>query len=187
MVGDAAATRSGASGVAAGPAADRVGAFLLLIAAAAHGDARPVGSGWLWLGVIAATFAGAAVLLAPWAFRLWRELIAERTARIKEEQRAEIAAHLHDSVLQTLALIQNRAGASSEVARIARAQERELREWLFAGGRGSCRRPGHGDLALSFAAALEVDHPVHIDVVAVGEPVAQRARRSSPPPHGRRC
>ena len=57
--------------------------------------------------------------------RLSRELIAERTARIKEEQRAEIAAHLHDSVLQTLALIQNRAGASSEVARIARAQERE--------------------------------------------------------------
>ena len=63
----------------------------------------------------------------------WRDLTAERTRRIREEERSEIAAHLHDSVLQTLALIQNRAGATSEVARIARAQERELRDWLFAG------------------------------------------------------
>jgi signal transduction histidine kinase len=145
------------------------GAFLLLIAAALTATPDQVGSAWVWLGVIAVTFAGAAVLLAPWVFRLWRELIAERTARIKEEQRAEIAAHLHDSVLQTLALIQNRAGASSEVARIARAQERELREWLFAGSEAPA-----ADLATGlrdFAATLEADHPVHIDIVAVGEPV----------------
>ena len=63
----------------------------------------------------------------------WTTRSAERAALARQEQRAEIAAHLHDSVLQTLALIQNRAGASSEVARIARAQERELRDWLFAG------------------------------------------------------
>ncbi|MFF1633321.1 PspC domain-containing protein [Leifsonia sp. NPDC058248] len=145
------------------------GAFLLFMAAALAWSSNRVESGWLWLCVVAVTFAGAAVLLAPWALRLWRELIAERTARIKEEQRAEIAAHLHDSVLQTLALIQNRAGASSEVARIARAQERELREWLYAGSEAPA-----SDLATDlrdFAAALEVDHPVHIDVVAVGEPV----------------
>jgi signal transduction histidine kinase len=145
------------------------GAFLLFMAAALASSSNRVESGWLWLCVVAVTFAGAAVLLAPWALRLWRELIAERTARIKEEQRAEIAAHLHDSVLQTLALIQNRAGASSEVARIARAQERELRDWLYAGSEAPA-----SDLATDlrdFAAALEVDHPVHIDVVAVGEPV----------------
>jgi signal transduction histidine kinase len=145
------------------------GAFLLFIAVALAATPNRIGSGWVWASIIAVTFAGAAVLLAPWAFRLWRELISERTARIKEEQRAEIAAHLHDSVLQTLALIQNRAGASSEVARIARAQERELREWLFAGA-----EVPSSDLATDlrdFAAALEVDHPVHIDVVAVGEPV----------------
>jgi signal transduction histidine kinase len=145
------------------------GAFLLVMAAGLSAIPSQVDSGWVWLCIIAVTFAGAAVLLAPWAFRLWRELISERTARIKEEQRAEIAAHLHDSVLQTLALIQNRAGASSEVARIARAQERELREWLFAGGEAPA-----ADLATDlrdFAAALEIDHPVHIDVVAVGEPV----------------
>jgi signal transduction histidine kinase len=145
------------------------GAFLLVMAAGLSAIPSRVDSGWVWLCIIGVTFAGAAVLLAPWAFRLWRELISERTARIKEEQRAEIAAHLHDSVLQTLALIQNRAGASSEVARIARAQERELREWLFAGGEAPA-----ADLATDlrdFAAALEIDHPVHIDVVAVGEPV----------------
>ncbi|GAA1449398.1 ATP-binding protein [Leifsonia poae] len=146
-----------------------MGAFLLFMAAALATIPNRVESGWLWLCIIAVTFAGAAVLLAPWAFRLWRELIAERTARIKEEQRAEIAAHLHDSVLQTLALIQNRAGASSEVARIARAQERELRDWLYAGSEAPA-----GDLATDlrdFAAALEIDHPVQIDVVAVGDPV----------------
>ncbi|WP_223694157.1 ATP-binding protein [Leifsonia poae] len=159
---------------ARGPASSAVlrvaaGAGLLFMAIALSASPNRVDSGWLWLCIIAVTFAGAAVLLAPWAFRLWRELISERTARIKEEQRAEIAAHLHDSVLQTLALIQNRAGASSEVARIARAQERELREWLFAGAETPV-----SDLATDlrdFGAALEVDHPVHIDVVAVGEPV----------------
>jgi len=131
------------------------------------------GSGPLWIGIIAATFAGAAVLVAPWALRLWRELISERTARIKEEQRAEMAAHLHDSVLQTLALIQNRAGASSEVGRIARAQERELRDWLYADAAHAAERED-ADLAgelREVAAALEVDHAVHFDIVSVGEPV----------------
>ncbi len=145
------------------------GAFLLAMGAVLTAGAGRADSGWVWLLVIVTVFAGAAVLLGPWAIRLWRELIAERTARVREEQRAEIAAHLHDSVLQTLALIQNRAGASSEVARIARAQERELRDWLYAGAEAPNR-----DLATEirdFAAALELDHPARIDVVAVGEPV----------------
>jgi signal transduction histidine kinase len=87
---------------------------------------------------------------------------------VREEQRAEIAAHLHDSVLQTLALIQNRAGASSEVARLARAQERELRDWLFAGS-----TPSATDLVTELrdiAAAIELEYPVRLDVVTVGEP-----------------
>ncbi|TAM66634.1 MAG: ATP-binding protein [Microbacteriaceae bacterium] len=119
--------------------------------------------------VVITLLAGLVVLLGPWGLRLWQEVIAERTKRVREEQRAEIAAHLHDSVLQTLALIQNRAGASSEVARIARAQERELREWLYAGG-----GPVEGDLGgelRDFAAALELDYPVHIEVITVGESV----------------
>jgi signal transduction histidine kinase len=72
-------------------------------------------------------------------------------------------------VLQTLALIQNRAGASSEVARIARAQERELRDWLFVGD-----TPVVADLATDLrdvAAAIELDYPVRIDVVTAGAPV----------------
>ena len=149
------------------------GAFLVLVALALSVLQGGASSGGLWLAIIAATFAGAAVLVAPWALRLWRELISERTARIKEEQRAEMAAHLHDSVLQTLALIQNRAGASSEVGRIARAQERELRDWLYADAAHAPEAEG-GDLATELrevAAALEVDHAVHFDIVSVGEPV----------------
>jgi signal transduction histidine kinase len=106
-------------------------------------------------------------ILGPWAIRLWHELIAERTKRVREEERAEMAAHLHDSVLQTLALIQNRAGASSEVARIARAQERELREWLYAGV-GTADSDLATDLK-DYAAALELDYAVRFDVVAVGQ------------------
>jgi signal transduction histidine kinase len=123
-------------------------------------------------GVASGLLFALAVLLAavgimgPWALRLWRELMAERTKRVREEERAEMAAHLHDSVLQTLALIQNRAGASSEVARIARAQERELREWLYAGG-GTVDSDLATDLK-DYAAALELDYPVRFDVVAVG-------------------
>ncbi|WP_114588625.1 ATP-binding protein [Microbacterium arborescens] len=96
----------------------------------------------------------------------WRDLSGERVRRIREEQRSAMAAHLHDSVLQTLALIQNTAGASSEAARIARAQERELRAWLFDG-------EAHPDSDLvsdlrDYAAALELDYAVRIDVVSAG-------------------
>ncbi|KQX05838.1 hypothetical protein ASC59_14790 [Leifsonia sp. Root1293] len=109
---------------------------------------------------------GIGLLYAPSLVTLWNDLATERVARIRDEQRSEIAAHLHDSVLQTLALIQNRAGASSEAGRLARAQERELRSWLFEGD-----SPADSDLATDlrdFASALELDYPVRIEVVAVG-------------------
>ncbi len=78
-----------------------------------------------------AVLAGAAIALAPWWLRLVRELGDERMARAREAERADIAAHLHDSVLQTLSLIRTRAAEPDAVARLARAQERELREWLY--------------------------------------------------------
>ena len=112
---------------------------------------------------------GIGVIVVPRIVTLSGDLMEERTARVREVQRAEIAAHLHDSVLQTLALIQNRAGASSEVARIARAQERELRDWLFAGD-----EPTAMDLATQLrdiAATIELDHAARIEIVTVGEPV----------------
>ena len=123
-------------------------------------------SAWNALVAVGMIVLAVGVVIAPLVVQLWADLMASRAARVREVQRAEIAAHLHDSVLQTLALIQNRAGASSEVARIARAQERELRDWLFTGD-----APIAEDLAATLrevGAAIELDYPVRIDVVAAG-------------------
>jgi signal transduction histidine kinase len=113
------------------------------------------------------------LILAPWWLRLVRGLTAERAERIRSQERAEVAAHLHDSVLQTLALVQKRAGDPRAVASLARRQERELRAWLDGG------RPEPGEsLASSLeAAAAEVEetHGVPIAVVSVGDaPVDER-------------
>ncbi|MGN6327071.1 PspC domain-containing protein [Pseudolysinimonas sp.] len=118
------------------------------------------------LGLVVA-FIGVVILIAPRIVGLWTDLMTERTARDRESQRAEIAAHLHDSVLQTLAIIQHRAGPQSEVARLARAQERELRDWLFAG-----TDPFAGDAATELrttAGELELAHPVRFEIVTVGD------------------
>jgi len=142
-------------------------AFLLVAGAAALLGRPTALNAVLGVGVVVL---GIAVLVAPRVVTLWSDLMRERSTRVREEQRAEIAAHLHDSVLQTLALIQNRAGASSEVARIARAQERELRDWLFERD-----IPVADDLSAelrSIAAAIELDYPARIEVVATGESVA---------------
>lgn len=77
------------------------------------------------------TLVGVAVITVPWWVRLVRDLGHERQGRMRERERAEIAAHLHDSVLQTLTLIQRQAGDAREVTRLARGQERELRTWLY--------------------------------------------------------
>ena len=85
------------------------------------------------------------VIFAPWIVRLVRSLAAERAERIRSQERAEVAAHLHDSVLQTLAMVQRRADEPREVAALARRQERELRAWLAgrpAPGPGG--QPGRG-------------------------------------------
>ncbi|MGK0716334.1 ATP-binding protein [Leucobacter sp. W1153] len=117
-----------------------------------------------------AVLAGVALSLAPWLLRLNSELMAERAGRAREAERAEIAAHLHDSVLQTLALIQQRSDPGSEVARLARGQERELREWLFRGADGAPQNAGEAvDAELrSHAAALEHEWAVRFEIVAVG-------------------
>lgn len=123
----------------------------------------------MWSSVLAslAVLAGVVLVLAPWGLKFWRDLEAERSGRIRESERAEIAAHLHDSVLQTLALIQNRAGHEQDVTRLARAQERELREWLY---QDSSRDPGNLVARIKAVAAEVEDGYGHaIDVVAVGD------------------
>lgn len=108
------------------------------------------------------------VIFAPWITRLVRSLTTERAERIRSQERAEMAAHLHDSVLQTLALVQRRADQPGEVAALARRQERELRTWLS--GRPSGTVAGGVMSALATAAEqLEQSHGVAIEVVTVGD------------------
>jgi signal transduction histidine kinase len=108
------------------------------------------------------------LLLGPWLMRLVRSLSFERAARIREQERAELAAHLHDSVLQTLALIQKRAAEPREVAGLARRQERELRRWLFDRPGAEC---GNSVKALLERVAAEVEelHGVAVELVVVGD------------------
>ena len=106
------------------------------------------------------------LILAPWWLRLARGLAAERAARIRSQERAEVAAHLHDSVLQTLALVQKRADDPREVAALARRQERELRAWLSGGG---AQEAGFAAALEAAAAEVEADHGVPIEVVTVGD------------------
>ena len=108
-----------------------------------------------------------ALILAPFIWRLGRNLASERAERIRSQERAEVAAHLHDSVLQTLTLMQKRADDPREVAALARRQERELRSWL-AGERSE--RAG-GFAARSRRRRRRSRTPIgcKIDVVQVGD------------------
>jgi signal transduction histidine kinase len=120
------------------------------------------------LGAVAIVAAILALLVLPWFVRLVRSLSFERAARIREQERAELAAHLHDSVLQTLALIQRRSDDPREVAGLARRQERELRSWLQQ--RDPARAADSVASALERAAAeVEEVHGVPIEVVTVGD------------------
>ena len=123
------------------------------------------------LAVVAA-LVGVAVITVPWWLKLVRDLGEERRERIVEAERAEIAAHLHDSVLQTLALIQRQSDQPREVLRLARGQERELRHWLYGpGGYGRRAVENAGLAAAVTAAAAEVEDTYAIDVrpVVVGD------------------
>ena len=114
--------------------------------------------------------------------RLVRSLAAERAERIRSQERAEMAAHLHDSVLQTLALVQQRADDPRAVAALARRQERELRAWLARPRAGRRRAQRWRPRSRRAAAEVEERHGVPVEVVAVGDARARRARarRSSP-------
>ncbi|QLE73555.1 PspC domain-containing protein [Streptomyces rectiverticillatus] len=120
-----------------------------------------------------AVLVGIALLAGPSLVRMTQDLSAERTMRIRAQERAEVAAHVHDSVLHTLTLIQRNAEDAREVARLARAQERELRAWLYRPeGRGKDEAEQPDTLAEAVkatAAEVEDHHGVPIEVVVVGD------------------
>jgi signal transduction histidine kinase/phage shock protein PspC (stress-responsive transcriptional regulator) len=133
---------------------------------------------WDALLAAVAVLVGALIIAAPWALRLWGDLRREQVAAARATERADIAAHLHDSVLQTLALIQKQAGEDAsgrEVRRLARSQERELRAWLYGPPGGDTGHPAaatDATLAATLAAAageVEDDYGVRVAPVVVGD------------------
>jgi signal transduction histidine kinase len=124
------------------------------------------------VGGAALVVAAAVIVFGPWWLSLVRDLIAERQARVRAEERAQMAVHVHDSVLQTLALIQRSSDDPQNVVRLARAQERELRDWLFEG-----RPPGVisdeatllGEGISLLQRQVEADHGITVQVVVVGD------------------
>jgi signal transduction histidine kinase len=147
----------------------RVGAGLVLIVSAMalfavrHGQVRQVTD---ILVAAALGGVGLAIILGPWVWRLTNDLSEERAERVRTQERADLAAHLHDSVLQTLALIQKNAADAPTVARLARSQERDLRAWLFED------TPGGGTLAGALREVvreIEDTYGVDVELVTVGD------------------
>ncbi|WP_433512618.1 PspC domain-containing protein [Nonomuraea sp. CA-143628] len=145
-----------------------LGIALVVIGAAgflaAQGELSKARPGLLFTIVVVG---GLAVIAAPWLAGLWKELQLERRERIRSEERAEVAAMVHDSVLHTLTLIQRVAHDPREVARLARAQERDLRNWLYQPAQDADATVA---AAVRRIAAEEEDaHGVPIEVVCVGD------------------
>jgi signal transduction histidine kinase len=143
----------------------------LLIALAMFGllvanDALVAARQLLVVGLVAAV--GLVLLFGPWALRLVEAASSERRARIREEERGEIAAHLHDSVLQSLALIQRAGDDPQRMVAIARRQERELRRWLFEGRADEDASTLAGALDAAVG-TLEAAHGIHVELVRVGD------------------
>jgi signal transduction histidine kinase/phage shock protein PspC (stress-responsive transcriptional regulator) len=149
---------------------------------------------WQVAGAVLAALVGVSVLCAPWILRLWTNLREEQTARIRATERADIAAHLHDSVLQTLALIQRQSTDAATVARLARAQERQLRSYLYdedsrAGTLGAALTAAMGEVedlqGVPVQLVVTGDRPMdqHLDalVKAVREATWNAVRHASPP------
>ena len=122
------------------------------------------------------TIAGILLILGPWVWRLFGQLGTERSERVRSEERAEMAAHLHDSVLQTLALMQ-RTDDPKSMSMLARQQERELRGWLYGPEPSPDGETMRSALEGS-AARLESVHQVPVDVVVVGDAAMDDAVRA---------
>ncbi|MEV7240201.1 ATP-binding protein [Streptomyces sp. NPDC003236] len=120
-----------------------------------------------------AVLVGITLLAGPYLVRMTQDLSEERLMRIRAQERAEVAAHVHDSVLHTLTLIQRNADNAGEVRRLARAQERDLRTWLYkpeGTGKDEADEPDTvAEAVRRSAAEVEDKHGVPIEVVVVGD------------------
>ncbi|GGE69405.1 ATP-binding protein [Nesterenkonia cremea] len=168
------------------------GTFLVLVALLVMaGGFVPAGELILSLVLAGMLLAGVALVIAPWLIKMYRTMSVERARAVAEAERADIAAHLHDSVLQTLAMIQKQRHDPAAVGQLARSQERQLRDWLYrqqeARGQGPSRQgagaqgsqPGADGVGqqpqslreklMAAAAELEELYTVPVEVVTVGE------------------
>ncbi|MFP4636771.1 MAG: sensor histidine kinase, partial [Nitriliruptoraceae bacterium] len=118
---------------------------------------------------LVAALAGVALLFGPWLWRLLEQLGVERRARIRQEERAELAAHLHDSVLQTLALIQRSSDQPRRMVALARRQERELRSWLYGSSAATGPATTLEQALREVAEDVEAVHGLTVELVAVGD------------------
>jgi signal transduction histidine kinase len=134
--------------------------------------------GGVWSGLVPAVVGGGAltlgvgVLLAPWWLDSVRDLSRERRQRVRVEERAKLVAHVHDSVLQTLTLIEKAASNPADVVRLARAQERELRHWLFSPESTEGFAPSSVSLAHQLRRVeidVEENYDVTVELVTVGD------------------
>jgi signal transduction histidine kinase/phage shock protein PspC (stress-responsive transcriptional regulator) len=127
-------------------------------------------------GAIAVVVGGLAIFAAPAVGRLLQRLDDERGARIREDERARMAAHLHDSVLQSLVLLQ-RTTDPRRMTTIARRQERELRAWLY--GTTHEGEPTSLHVAIeALAVGIEADHDIRVEAVVVGDQPLDEAARA---------
>ncbi|MEZ5251912.1 MAG: ATP-binding protein, partial [Ilumatobacteraceae bacterium] len=137
----------------------------LLLVGAREGTSSSVRVGAI---ATALTVIGVVVLVGPWLTRLAQEAAAERRERIRVQEREAMAAHLHDSVLQTLALIQRTADDPRRTITLARQQERELRAWLY-GARASSSSTTLASSLRQVVHEVESAYDVQVDLVVVGD------------------
>jgi len=112
---------------------------------------------------------GGAIIFAPWWLETVRDLTQERRERVRAEERSAMVAHLHDSVLQTLTLIERVAGNEGEVRRLARNQERELRQWLYNPTAHATSSATFASMLRSVEADVEDDYGISVELVVVGD------------------
>lgn len=148
--------------IAAGVATVVVGAVVFLVGQGQLESTLNALSG------VAVLLIGAGLIIGPWLWQLWRTAESERRERIVSEERADMAAHLHDSVLQTLALIQKQAHDPRAVVKLARSQERDLRTWLY-GDQDPNDTSSLAAAMVKAGAEVEDSFEVPVEVVTVGD------------------